>query len=210
MLYKKRKYFDNISENVGKVLSKICPYPNAWTMFAIIPAILTSYFLVNQSFLVAASLFALTAVVDFIDGSVARTMKRVSNFGAYLDTVVDRITEFIVLTGLFFVNYPDFILPTKFWVFLFLFGSLMTTYVKAAAYEKKIVNKEVAIEAGYFFPVKELSIEREGSMVIQGSNDATPIILPGSSKDTQDDGSSTDTQKPAADSQKNFYTNLIN
>lgn len=143
MLYKKRKYFNNISENVGKVLSKFCPYPNAWTIFAIIPAILTSYFLVNQSFLVAASLFALTAVVDFIDGSVARTMKRVSNFGAYLDTVVDRITEFIVLAGLFFVNYPDFILPTKFWVFLFLFGSLMTTYVKAAAYEKKIVNKEV-------------------------------------------------------------------
>ena len=74
----------------------------------------------------------------------------------------------------------------------------------------KIVNKEVAIEAGYFFPVKELSIEREGSMVIQGSNDATPIILPGSSKDTQDDGSSIDTQKTVADSQKNFYENLIN
>lgn len=74
---------------------------------------------------------------------------------------------------------------------------------------EKIVNKEVAIEAGYFFPVKELSIEREGSMVIQGSNDATPIIIPNPSKDTSENGSSKDTQTPAEDSQTKFYQNLI-
>lgn len=74
----------------------------------------------------------------------------------------------------------------------------------------KIVNNAVAIEAGYFFPVKELSIEQEGSMVIKGSNDATLIISPGSSKDTLEAGSSKDTQNPAADSQKTFYQNLIN
>jgi len=73
---------------------------------------------------------------------------------------------------------------------------------------EKIVNKKVAIEAGYFFPVKELSIEQEGSMVIRGSNDATPIILPDSSKGTPEDGSSVDTQKTAEDSQKLFYENL--
>ncbi len=39
----------------------------------------------------------------------------------------------------------------------------------------RIANKEVAIENGYFFGVEEAKIILEGSMVIRGSNDATPI-----------------------------------
>jgi len=39
-----------------------------------------------------------------------------------------------------------------------------------------IANKEVANEMGYFWAVTELKIKEEGSMVIKGSNDATPIL----------------------------------
>jgi len=39
----------------------------------------------------------------------------------------------------------------------------------------KIVNKQQADERGYFFAVRELAIVNEGSMVLFGSNDATPI-----------------------------------
>lgn len=39
----------------------------------------------------------------------------------------------------------------------------------------KIANKERADEAGYFFAVRELKIVNEGSMVLFGSNDATPV-----------------------------------
>ncbi len=39
-----------------------------------------------------------------------------------------------------------------------------------------IVNSEVAEKEGYFFPVYELAIEKEGSMVVLGSNDSTEII----------------------------------
>ncbi len=38
-----------------------------------------------------------------------------------------------------------------------------------------IANKDIAIEKGYFFGVEEAKIVLEGSMVIRGSNDATPI-----------------------------------
>lgn len=40
----------------------------------------------------------------------------------------------------------------------------------------KVANKEVAEEVGYMWLVKEAKIEKEGSMVLFGSNDATPII----------------------------------
>lgn len=44
------------------------------------------------------------------------------------------------------------------------------------AHVDKIVNKDRALEAGYFFGIEEAKIVREGSMVLFGSNDATPVL----------------------------------
>lgn len=43
-------------------------------------------------------------------------------------------------------------------------------------YYKMVANKEDADLAGYFWAVTELKIRDEGSMVVKGSNDATPIL----------------------------------
>jgi len=48
------------------------------------------------------------------------------------------------------------------------------TYEK---YVNKIVNKESAIKNGYFWAVKEAKIYKEGSMVMEGSNSATPTLF---------------------------------
>jgi len=40
----------------------------------------------------------------------------------------------------------------------------------------QIANKGTAVEQGYFWVVKEAKISQEGSMVLRGSNDATPIL----------------------------------
>ena len=42
--------------------------------------------------------------------------------------------------------------------------------------ETSIANKAQAIEQGYFWVVTEAKISQEGSMVLRGSNDATPIL----------------------------------
>ena len=62
-----------------------------------------------------------------------------------------------------------------------------------------IANKEVAEKNGYMWLVKEAKIEKEGSMVLFGSNDATPIISE-PLKSTQDE--------PLKDTHKN--NNLLN
>lgn len=48
----------------------------------------------------------------------------------------------------------------------------------------QVANKDVAIEAGYMWCVDEASIEKEGSLVLFGSNDATPVIYQKSEKST--------------------------
>jgi phosphatidylglycerophosphate synthase len=74
--------------------------------------------------------------MDIIDGAVARYSNQVSKKGAYLDTIVDRYVEFLIILGLLLAHLPHVILPSDVWILIFLFGAMMTTYVKAAAAEK--------------------------------------------------------------------------
>ena len=46
-------------------------------------------------------------------------------------------------------------------------------------------NKEVAFERGYFWAITEAAIHKEGSAVLFGSNDATPILYSDPSDDSQ-------------------------
>src|SRR3989338_9026296 len=144
VLYEKREMFNGVSVKVGILFSKFGLTPNQWTLLSILPAIAAFYFLFQQQFLVAAAFFIFAGFLDFVDGSVARVTGRVSKFGAYLDTVVDRYIEFLVLLGLFFVPAPAIMtINYNVWILLYLFGAMMTTYAKAAAKEKDLVEKEI-------------------------------------------------------------------
>ncbi|OGI12172.1 hypothetical protein A3K64_02455 [Candidatus Micrarchaeota archaeon RBG_16_36_9] len=142
MLYKKRKYFKDISKGLGYTFSKLPLSPNQWTISSLILAIVVFYFLFNQNFLLSFVLCILTISIDMIDGAVARATNTVTKFGAYLDTIVDRFIEFLIIFGLFFTSYPDFILSSKVWLMIMFFGSMLCTYSKSAAFEKGLIKKE--------------------------------------------------------------------
>jgi len=150
MLYASREKFEKLSIKIGIVFSRIPLSPNKWTIVSLIPAILAAYYLATDQFLVAAILFIIAGFLDMVDGAVARVTGKVSKFGAYLDTVVDRYVEVLIIFALLFVALPDqsFFLPIKAWIFLYLFGSLMTTYVKAAAKEKEIIPEGNELKGG--------------------------------------------------------------
>ncbi|MBM3312467.1 MAG: CDP-alcohol phosphatidyltransferase family protein [Candidatus Aminicenantes bacterium] len=50
-------------------------------------------------FLVGGGLAQLSSIVDCADGMLARARRQESRFGAYLDLVFDRVTEFFLLAG---------------------------------------------------------------------------------------------------------------
>lgn len=143
MLYKHRELFNKVSIKIGVVFGKLPLTPNQWTLVSMLPAFAAFYFLLQQQFLYAGLSFAVAAFMDFIDGSVARVSGRVTKFGAYLDTVVDRIVESIIVFGLLFVMLPAMLFPAYIWVFLYFCGSFTTTYAKAAAKEKDLVKEEL-------------------------------------------------------------------
>ena len=143
MLYARREIFNRLSIKIGKFFSKFPITANQWTLSSLFFVFISVYFLFNENLVFASIFFLLAALVDIIDGSVARITGRVTTLGAYLDTMVDRVVEFSIVLGLFFINYPTFLISSKFWLLFFLFGSYMTTYVKSAASEKKLVDKEL-------------------------------------------------------------------
>ncbi len=148
VLFKNRQKFAGFSIKVGIVFSKVGLSPNQWTLFTLVPTFIALYFLVKESFLLAAIFFIAASFIDLIDGSVARVTGRVTKLGAYLDTIVDRYVEGLIIFGLLFASLPNlvissFTIPLSALVLIFFFGSAMTTYSKAAAKEKELTEKEI-------------------------------------------------------------------
>ncbi len=143
MISENREKFKSISIKTGLIFGKLPLSPNQWTLFSLIPALLTFYFLVKQNFVFAVFFFAIAAFVDVIDGAVARVQGKTTKKGAYLDTIIDRYVELIVFLGLFLIQLPFFYFSSQFWILLCLFGSMMTTYSKAAAKEKLLLEREL-------------------------------------------------------------------
>lgn len=143
MLYGNREKFEDISEEIGRIFSRLGLSPNQWTVLSFLPA-LAGFFLVYINVLLgAAVLYSLSFFIDVVDGAVARFTGRTSKRGAYIDTIADRYVEFIFLLSMVFVELPRFLVPAKVWIVLILFGSLITTYAKSAAKEKRITWREI-------------------------------------------------------------------
>jgi len=143
MLSKHKDKFRGFEKAVANVFSKLPLSPNVWTLLSLVTAIISVYFISTNNLLIAAIILLITAFVDVIDGAVARATGRATKFGAYLDTVVDRYVEGLIILSLLLVALPVFLIPASIWIGLYLFGSLMTTYVKAAAKEQEIVRSEL-------------------------------------------------------------------
>lgn len=143
MLEEKREKFKRIEVKMGEIFSKLGLTPNQYTLISLIFVLISFYFLINFNLVLALAFFLLATILDFIDGAVARFTKKETKKGAYLDTICDRYVEGTILLGFLFLPLTDFFLPAKAWIFLAFFGSLMTTYSKAAAKEKELVSEEL-------------------------------------------------------------------
>jgi CDP-diacylglycerol--glycerol-3-phosphate 3-phosphatidyltransferase len=81
----------------------------------------------------AALCLALSGTLDILDGALARVSGQVSPFGAFLDSVLDRYSDLLVLAGLVFLfmrlNRPEDVAATL----LALIGTVMVSYTRARA-----------------------------------------------------------------------------
>lgn len=137
------EFTERIGIKLGILFAGIPISPNMWTALSVIPAIFGFIALVYKQLLLGVVLFGFSALLDAIDGGVARVTGRTTNLGAYLDGIADRIVEALLLFGLLFYGIDDFLLPGYAWLMLLIFsGTTMTTFARAYADHRKVITDE--------------------------------------------------------------------
>lgn len=105
--------------------------PNILTITGLLFIVVGSYYIYTKNFLVAGLLILIGNLFDALDGNLARRHNLSTKFGAFLDSVIDRISDIIplfVILYMFRNNELYFVLTSTSIV-----GSIMTSYVKARA-----------------------------------------------------------------------------
>lgn len=74
--------------------------PNLLTILGIASALGSGYFLAVEKVPLAAVLFAISGVLDLVDGYVAKKLDKVTVFGSFLDSFSDRLADAAIYIGL--------------------------------------------------------------------------------------------------------------
>lgn len=116
---------------VVRMLDRIGATPNQVTLFAVVPALIAAISVANGGFATLCLAGMISAFCDALDGLLAKYQGGTSKAGQALDSILDRVTESLMLIGVavFFRNSLPLLLMTL----LALFGGYMTSYVSAKA-----------------------------------------------------------------------------
>lgn len=116
---------------VVKLLDRLGATPNAVTLFAVVPAFFAAIAGGFGAFATVCLLGMTSAFCDALDGLLAKYQGVSSRSGQALDSVLDRVTESLILFGLavYFRDTISLLLLSL----LALFGGYMTSYVSAKA-----------------------------------------------------------------------------
>ncbi len=115
----------------GLALSKI--HPNVLTFLGLVINVGAAYLLAVGSFRWAGVVIIGAGLFDMVDGRVARETNRVTRFGGFFDSVLDRYSDLALLMGLLVwygsINRPFYVVLTA----LVMAASVMISYTRARA-----------------------------------------------------------------------------
>jgi len=123
----------SILNSIVKLLSATHVNPNLLTLLGLVVNIFAAVLFAKGMFTWAGLVVLFAGIFDMVDGEVARRTGRVTKFGAFFDSSIDRYSDMVLLLGLV-VWYAK--LDRIFYaglVVMSLIGSIMTSYTRARA-----------------------------------------------------------------------------
>ena len=101
--------------------------PNTLTLVGIIPQALFFYFMNSHQFGWAAVALVFS-IIDMLDGALARSQNRVTAFGGFLDSTLDRVADFLIIGGFYVAGLVN--LPTT---AILLCATFLISYTRSSA-----------------------------------------------------------------------------
>jgi CDP-diacylglycerol--glycerol-3-phosphate 3-phosphatidyltransferase len=119
-----------------KVLSKVFGErgnPNSFTLMGFLATLIASIFILKEFWVAAGLMIILSGLFDLFDGVVARKSGKVTAFGGFLDSVLDRYSDLFLLLA-FIIHYlrkgtPGLVILT----FFVSIGTVLIPYIRARA-----------------------------------------------------------------------------
>lgn len=123
MLTKYKKLAESVLEPAVEPLSKV--NPNMLTLLGSIPSLLFFVAVLNHQYLLAI-LTSFLHIIDMLDGMIARRYKKVTAFGGFLDSTIDRFGDFFLITAFAFAGIAHWEIVAPLLLFAFL-----TSYIRS-------------------------------------------------------------------------------
>lgn len=106
---KNRERYVKILSPVGNFLARAGVHPHILTVTGFVLSALAGLVYCNGSFFWAAWVLVLAGSCDALDGQIARQSDKISPFGAFMDSTLDRYSDMFPLLGIacYFAGGPD-------------------------------------------------------------------------------------------------------
>jgi CDP-diacylglycerol--glycerol-3-phosphate 3-phosphatidyltransferase len=108
-------------------------HPNILTFTGVVVNAVAAWELAHNRFISAGVIMIAANIFDFIDGKVAVELNEVSKFGAFWDSVIDRVSDMSLFIGLIYlysqVGRTDYVVITA----MAMMFAIMTSYTRARA-----------------------------------------------------------------------------
>ncbi len=131
-----------ILDPIVRALARVGVTPNALTIAGFAGNAIAAAFVV-QGWLVAAGVVVLLAsALDMLDGALARATNQVTPFGGVFDSVLDRLSEAVVLFGICWYQLDLGNREEALLAFVAVVGSLMVSYTRARAEAAGVMLKD--------------------------------------------------------------------
>jgi phosphatidylglycerophosphate synthase len=122
-----------VLDSIVYLMTSLRVHPNILTLIGLVINIFAMVLFAKGQFDWGALVILFAGIFDMLDGEVARRTKRVTKFGAFFDSVIDRYSDVLLLLGLI-IWYAK--IHRIFYVGLtglVLIGAVLTSYTRARA-----------------------------------------------------------------------------
>jgi phosphatidylglycerophosphate synthase len=133
MLGRYRGEVARVADPVARALVGLRLRPNQLSFLGLVGSMFAAGAFAADQRRLGALCLALAGVLDILDGALARASGQVSPFGAFLDSVLDRYSDLLVLGGLVFLFARLGRLEVVVAVLLAVIGTVMVSYTRARA-----------------------------------------------------------------------------
>jgi CDP-diacylglycerol--glycerol-3-phosphate 3-phosphatidyltransferase len=122
-----------VLDSIVNLLASCRVHPNILTLIGMVINIVAMILFSKGIFTWAALVIVFAGIFDMVDGEVARRTKRVTRFGAFFDSVIDRYSDLLLLLGLTIwyarIHRLEYVWLTG----IVSIGSALTSYTRARA-----------------------------------------------------------------------------